>query len=132
MQGGGSRGRRREYCGAACRMAAMRQRKARAGFIPRAPWSEEGRAAYYERQERRNKYANPNRGEVPTFASYMQQFHPEEWAKRNAGPEIVTRSGEGKRNAGPGNRNAPRSPKRNAGPENRNARRRVDFPGGRA
>lgn len=92
------RGRRREFCDAACRMADMRRRKAAAGLIPRAPWKEDAREQYYARQELKNKYSNPNRGAEITFADYMQQYRPKEWALR--------------------------SELRNAGPEKRNARRR--------
>ena len=88
------------YCAPRCRVAAMRKRKAEAGLIPRAPWQPADRDRYYTRQQRRNRYANPNAGSVaPTLAEYMQRNHHEEWALRsalrNAGPESRSATGMG-------------------------------------
>lgn len=108
-------GRPGKFCTVRCRVAAMRRRKLRAGLIPRAPWSEAGRAAYYERQERANRYPNPNRKGVDfhaDYAAYMAKWHPTEspilGKYRNAGPATgagnVTQSGAGNvTRAGAGN-----------------------------
>ena len=84
--------------------ATMRDRKRKAGLIPRAPWSEDGRRAYYDRQEKRNKYPNPNEGrEGVTYAGYMQTAHPEEWAilcARRAGNVTRARKSAGRSEPG--------------------------------
>lgn len=71
-------GRKPQYCGTKCRMAAMRARKRADGLIPRAPWTEEGRRAYYGRNAR----PSPNAAEPISYASYMQRYHPDEWRER--------------------------------------------------